>query len=97
MTGGSAAIMKNIIAGGNNLIIDSADNDTALKDNLIQGGGNIVVGGSLAEGALVLIDSNTVPDGNIRCLNNADPTTGRIDAFARSNIVPRSKVTCFGQ
>jgi len=95
--GGAAVVTNNILSGDNNLVIDSADNDTVLQDNLLQGGGNIIVRGSLAESALVIIDSNTVTHGDIRCINNADPATGAVDAFARDNIVPRGKITCFGQ
>ena len=95
--GGAAVIARNIVSGDNSIVIDSADKDTVVSDNLLQGTGNIIVEGSRAESALVLIDSNTLSHGDIRCVNNADPASGAVDAFARDNIVPRGQVTCFGQ
>ena len=102
VTGGSAAIDNNILpggSGGNRIVIKRIDNDTVVSDNLIQGPGNIVVRGSDLESAIVAIYSNTVINGDIRCVGNVSQDTSGVDtdAFAYDNVVPAGVVTCFGQ
>jgi hypothetical protein len=101
--GGSAAIVTNVIIKerlndpNNRLVIENPAKNTVLKDNLIKGG-NIRVVTAFTGNDYVLIEGNTVSDGDIRCPGkNNDPFGAPVDAFAINNLVPRGNITCFGQ
>lgn len=98
VTGGGWVITGNLVVAAN-LKVTDAVSDSMVQGNRIKGqNGNIIVSGSFAgaEG-FVLIDNNTVSDGDIRCTDNYDPINGEVDALATNNLVPRGKITCFGQ
>jgi len=112
VVGGSAAIDSNIFPGGhgttsdgisitrpNRIVINGTDNQTAVSNNLLQGPGDILINGSPLESSMVLIYSNTVTYGNIRCVGafSHDASGFDTDAIAYDNIVPQGKVTCVGR
>ena len=97
VVGGGSVIIRNIIVSSN-LRVEDAEQNTVVQDNLIKGPGSIIVSDSIIEGAdLVIIESNTVPEGNIRCKGNTDPSDGAVGAVAQRNIVPNGNITCYGQ
>jgi len=89
VTGGSAVIYRSVVVGRNLVVEDTVD--TIVEYTLIEAGNMRFVGNEQ-----VLIHSNTVNDGNIRCVNNVG-LSGQLGEYATQNTVPNGVVTCFGQ
>jgi cytoskeletal protein CcmA (bactofilin family) len=87
---GGTVIIKEAVVVSSNLVVNDTIN-TVVSDTLVAEGNMRFVGNSY-----VLIESNVVPIGNIRCKDNYDPSGNRAD-YANQNVVPRGTITCFGQ
>ena len=97
VTGGSSWITTTILPAGagapnNRIVIESPDQSSYVGDNGIDEG-DIVVRGSATETeiAKVYINSNTVLNGDIKCVAGSET-----DTLATRNIVIQGKVTCPG-
>ena len=87
---GGIVIIKESVVVHSNLVVNDTIN-TVVSDTLVAEGNMRFVGNEY-----VLITTNVVPLGNIRCKDNVAPDGTRAD-YANKNIVPRGNITCFGQ
>ena len=88
--GGSVIITRTVVVSSNLRVKDTID--TVVENTLVAVGNMRFVGNQQ-----VLIYSNTVPVGDIRCKDNINPDDLLIGEYATQNIVPTGVVTCFGQ
>lgn len=96
VTGGSSIITGNLVVGAD-LKVKDAVSDSMVQGNRIKSGNIVISGGIAGPEGFVLIDNNTVSNGDIRCKGQYVLIHGTVDALATNNLVPRGKVTCFGQ
>jgi hypothetical protein len=87
--GGSAVISKIVVVSSNLVVRDTTK--SVVQDSLVAVGNMRFVGNEQ-----VLIRTNVVPVGAIRCVNNIGEE-GQLGEFATQNLVPSGVVTCFGQ